>query len=191
MAVGRGRKRLEYLCKPAVMALLIWLALALHPARPGARAWFVAALALSLAGDVFLMLPSDAFVPGLASFLLGHVAYVVGLRIMGGPWWWAALALVALVAPGAIIGGRILGALASTGQRELLGPVAVYMVAISTMVASALASRRPLAMVGAALFYASDSLIAWNRFVRPLRWAPLAIIVTYHLAQAGLVLSLR
>ena len=40
----------------------------------------MAALALSLAGDVFLMLPSDQFVPGLASFLLGHIAYIVGLQ---------------------------------------------------------------------------------------------------------------
>jgi hypothetical protein len=44
--------------------------------------------------------------------------------------------------------------------------------------------------VGASLFFASDSLIAWNRFVRPRAWAPVAIMVTYHLGQAGLVTSL-
>jgi len=38
--------------------------------------------------------------------------------------------------------------------------------------------------------FVSDSLIAENRFVRPLPWAPVAIIVTYHIAQAGLVWSL-
>ena len=32
----------------------------------------------SLAGDVFLMLPRDAFVAGLAAFLVAHVCYVVG-----------------------------------------------------------------------------------------------------------------
>jgi uncharacterized membrane protein YhhN len=47
-----------------------------------------------------------------------------------------------------------------------------------------------LAVGGAALFFASDTLIAWNRFVRPRPWMPLAIIVTYHVGQAGLVLSL-
>src|SRR5205085_9322055 len=56
-AVARERKLLEYLCKPAVMAFLIWGALALRPDHPAQRGWFVAALALSLAGDVFLMLP--------------------------------------------------------------------------------------------------------------------------------------
>ena len=44
--------------------------------------------------------------------------------------------------------------------------------------------------IGAVLFYCSDALIAWRRFVRPKPWQPLVIIVTYHLAQAGLVLSL-
>jgi uncharacterized membrane protein YhhN len=58
------------------------------------------------------------------------------------------------------------------------------------MVASALASGVPLAATGAVLFMVSDTLIAWNRFVRPLEWAPITIIVTYHLAQAALVVSL-
>ena len=34
-------------------------------------------------------------------------------------------------------------------------------------------------------------MIAWNRFVRPFRGADVAIMVTYHLGQAGLVLSLH
>ena len=48
----------------------------------------------------------------------------------------------------------------------------------------------PTAMMGATLFFVSDALLGWNRFVRPLRWAPVGIMTTYHLGQAGLVLSL-
>jgi hypothetical protein len=58
------------------------------------------------------------------------------------------------------------------------------------MVACALATGNVLAGVGASLFFASDALIAWNRFVIPVRWAPVAIMVTYHVGQAGLVTSL-
>jgi uncharacterized membrane protein YhhN len=47
-----------------------------------------------------------------------------------------------------------------------------------------------VAGVGAVLFVGSDSMIAWDRFVRPFAWAPLAIMVTYQLGQAGLVASL-
>ena len=40
------------------------------------------------------------------------------------------------------------------------------------------------------VFYASDATLAWNRFVRPLRHGHLAVMVTYHLGQIGLVLGL-
>jgi uncharacterized membrane protein YhhN len=61
---------------------------------------------------------------------------------------------------------------------------------ISLMVASAIGTGHLLAVAGAASFYASDALIAWNRFVRGTAHAGVAIMVTYHLAQMGLVLSL-
>ena len=44
--------------------------------------------------------------------------------------------------------------------------------------------------IGALLFVTSDSMIAWSKFVAPFDAAPVAIMVTYHLAQAGFVLSL-
>jgi hypothetical protein len=47
-----------------------------------------------------------------------------------------------------------------------------------------------LAAVGGALFFASDALIAETRFVGPRPGAAVAIMVTYHLALAALVLSL-
>ena len=64
------------------------------------------------------------------------------------------------------------------------------MVVISVMLATACATGNVLAGVGAALFVSSDAMIAWNRFVRPFPAADIGIMVTYHLGQAGLVLSL-
>jgi len=85
VAVARGMRGVEYLCKPLVMFVLIAAALALDPVDPAERRWFVAALACSLVGDVFLMLEDQQrwFVPGLAAFLLGHVGYVVGMIVAG------------------------------------------------------------------------------------------------------------
>jgi uncharacterized membrane protein YhhN len=188
-AVSRGSKGLEYVCKPAAVAALIGVALALTPAHADRRAWFVVALALSLVGDVFLMLRRDFFVAGLGAFLLAHVAYVVGLRLHGGSWAALAWAAVVVGAAAVAVGRPVVGAVRRR-QPDMVVPVSVYMAVISAMVASALATGVVLAALGAVLFELSDSLIAWNRFVRPLRWAPLAIIVTYHLGQAGLVLSL-
>jgi uncharacterized membrane protein YhhN len=191
VAVNQEQKAIEYVCKPLTLALLIGGALALDPADDTVRTWFVAALVLSLVGDVFLMLPSERlFVFGLGAFLLGHVAYIVGmhldgvdgLRFLGG--------LVLVMALLAVIGTAILRGVRAGPEPELAGPVVAYMFVISAMVASAIGVGRFPGVVGAGLFYVSDALIAWNRFRRETRHGRLAIIVTYHLAQVGLVLSL-
>ena len=75
-------------------------------------------------------------------------------------------------------------------EPALRGPVAVYIAVISAMVVSALASGNVIAAVGAVTFAASDAMIAWSRFLRPFRGSRVAIMVTYHCAQAALVLSL-
>lgn len=190
VAVQLERKALEYVCKPLTMVLLIGLALALDVDNTAVRVWFVAALALSMLGDVFLMLPRDLFVAGLASFLFAHLAFIGGLWVDGvtterlavG----AALAAIAV----AIVGVRIIRAVRAGEQPELVVPVVAYMTAISVMVASAIGTGTMLAIIGAALFFCSDAMIAWARFVRSRAWHPVAIIVTYHAAQAGLTLSL-
>lgn len=190
LAVARGSKPVEYLCKPGTLAALVGVALALDPAESDVRAWFVLALALSLAGDVFLMLPRDLFVAGLTSFLLAHLAYVVGLDLHGGSAGELALAAVPVAVVGAVLATRILRAVVAGGRREIVGPLVAYLLVISAMVTSALASGSIWATAGAVLFFGSDALIAETRFVRPHRGAPVAIMVTYHLGQAGLVLSL-
>jgi uncharacterized membrane protein YhhN len=148
------------------------------------------ALVLSLLGDVFLMLRRDTFAFGLASFLLAHIAYVVGLR--NGPSNTVALvaASVGVVVIAAVVGLRVLRGVVQSGKRELVGPVVAYMAVLAAMFVCALATLNPLAGLGAGLFFCSDAVLAWNRFVRALSWGPLAVIVTYHLGQALLVLSL-
>lgn len=190
LAVARDDKRLEYVCKPGTLAALIGVALTLDPAHGDARAWFILALALSLAGDVFLMLPSDRFVAGLASFLFAHVAYVIGLTRHGGSAAALFVAAVPVVIVTGLLGARFLRAARATGHDELVGPLIAYMTVIAAMVTCAVASGNALAAIGAVLFMASDALIAETRFVGPRIWAPVVIMVTYHLGQAGLTLSL-
>jgi uncharacterized membrane protein YhhN len=181
----------EYICKPAALAALVVAAAALDPAAGTdvRRHWFVAALVFSLVGDVLLMLPSDQFVGGLSAFLVAHCCYLVGF-------WSRGPALVPLLIAGAVtavvigmLGRKIVGA-AREQDRTLVGPVAAYIVVIGAMLATALAVGNPLAAVGAVLFVASDSMIAWSRFVGKVPYASVLIMVTYHLGQAGLVVSL-
>ena len=190
VAVHQQQRVLEYVCKPLTIVLLIGCALAMNPDDDAVRAWFVAALVLCLIGDVLLMVPQDVFVFGLGSFLFGHLAYIVGMHVDGvdGPRFLVGIVIVMALL--AVIGTRVLRGVRAGPEPELAGPVVAYMFVISAMVASAIGVGHVAGVVGASLFYASDALIAWNRFVRETRQGPLAIIITYHLAQVGLVLSL-
>ncbi|MCU1351829.1 MAG: putative rane protein [Acidimicrobiales bacterium] len=188
--VLRGNQRLRYVCKPATLAALVAVAVALHPFDARVRVWIVVGLVFSLAGDVFLMLSDRWFVAGLASFLLGHVAYVVGLTMARASAGWL-LVGVAVVAVGVVAVGRpVVRSVRSGEHPELTGPVVAYLTVISAMVVSAFGTRSAWAIAGASLFYVSDAVLAWNRFVEQRRWGDIGVMTTYHLGQAGLVLFL-
>ena len=215
VAVARGNKRAEYVLKPGALAVLFLGALFLKPTgpavgwtmygplprSPGTAVWVftLVALGLSLAGDVFLMLPQDLFVAGLGSFLLAHVAYVVAFNRTAPPEPLTAVATVAVAAVAVPLFLRMRRGMLDKGQGEFQAPVAVYVLAIGAMVVSAVATagrsgwpagNSAAAIAGALLFMASDSMIGWSRFVEDFPRSGLAIIVTYHLGQALLVLGL-
>jgi uncharacterized membrane protein YhhN len=218
-AVATGDRFLEYIAKPSVMVFLFGVVLTVDASSEAAQAWFAVAIAFSLAGDVFLMLPRDRFVLGLASFLLAHLAYVVGLLQLDLSAPFLALGLVAAALLVGVVGTRIVAGVRSRGPEALVLPVSVYIGAIAAMAAAAFATGDLRAIVGATLFCASDAMIGWDRFISepavepaavtaegtgaapdrlPARPAPFGlpggvrvwIMVTYQLGQAGLVLSL-
>jgi uncharacterized membrane protein YhhN len=190
IAVIDSDHRLELLCKPLAIVGLIGVALALEPDNDSVRTWFVAALIFSLAGDVFLMIRRwDLFVLGLGAFLVAHLAYVLGFLIGGVD---ALRTVGGLVVAGAAVGTVGLRIVKAVHERqpELALPVVTYMGVISLMLVVAIGSGSGAALLGGLLFYISDALIGWSRFVKDFKLAPLAIIVTYHVAQVALVSSL-
>jgi uncharacterized membrane protein YhhN len=190
LAVATDRRAVVYLAKPLTMLLLIGVALTIEPVEGATRTLFVLALVFSLLGDVFLMLPRNLFVAGLSAFLIGHVLYIAGLQVRGQTGTWFLAGLVVVVVAVLAVGVRILRAVRTGDDPAMAGPVSAYLVVISFMVASAFGTRNAFAIAGAGLFYASDALLAWNRFVAEKHWAGPAIMMTYHLGQVGLVLSL-
>ena len=191
IAVGSRNRRLEYVAKPLTTLGLVALAVALEPRDDAARVLFVVALVLSLAGDVLLMLPNRRrFFPfGLGSFLGAHVAYIPGLLLLGVSVGGTVAGLVVVAVGAATVGLRIVRGVRSSTP-ALVGPVVVYLVVIFAMLVAAWGTLLPLAMLGAALFCVSDAVLGDNEFVRPRAGSHLVVMVTYHLAQAFLVLSL-
>jgi uncharacterized membrane protein YhhN len=189
VAVGTGRRRLEWAAKPATVAQLVAVAATVDPASGVARAWFVAALLASLAGDVLLMLPGDRFEAGLVAFLVAHLAYVAGFLADEHH---VVPLLAGLVVVGAALGtaGRVVVRAAGRRSARLVGPVAAYAAVLSAMVVAGWSTGEAAALVGTSLFLASDGLLAWGRFVAPAPGGRVAVHATYHAAQAALVLSL-
>jgi len=148
------------------------------------RRWVLAGLWLSLAGDVALLWPKEGFLPGLVSFLLAHLAYLVAFtrRVRFGAAWppFAAYALVA---------GGILSLLWAGVPAGLRLPVLAYVACLAAMAAQAAvlwrrgSARGGVLALGGALFVVSDALLATNRFAGPLVLSNLWILTTYWVAQ--------
>lgn len=194
----------HWLFKPLTMVFAIVLvAYGTHPQSAKgtfySKSWWLlgAALVGSLAGDAFLMV-EGFFIPGLVSFLLAHIAYIVLFR-QGVAWFPRPLALVATLG----VGGAMYAFLWQGGLPvELRIPVAVYVTVIALMAAQAIGRAAVLGdrtarqvALGACFFMLSDSLLATNRFVQPLPLAQVWVLATYYAAQAfivhGMVQALR
>jgi uncharacterized membrane protein YhhN len=198
ISVAKGWRKLEYIAKPAVMvAILVWVGLI--GGFQGPMLWFVAGILFSLAGDVFLMLPRESFIAGLVAFLLAHVCYLIGFSVYGLFFNLALVFLALVILLTAIqLYKRISEGLRSRARSDLQIPVLVYSVVISLMLFSALAtlvrpnwrfSAAAIASAGALLFYISDVLLAWNRFVSPLPGGRVISMPAYHLGQLGIILG--
>ena len=189
LAVSIDNRPLEYVCKPLTMVALVFVAMTLDPSSDAARWLLVIGLLLSMAGDIFLMLPADLFVPGLASFLLAHIFYVVALAALGVGLGGLVTGVVVAGVAAALIGRRIVAG-AAAADAALRIPVIAYMTAISAMVTFAFGTGVLFAVGGALLFFVSDAVLGWTRFVRQFPRSRQLVIVTYHLGQMGLVLAL-
>lgn len=189
-AVVRRNKVLEYACKPGAALGFLAATIALDPVSDAARLWLSIALVFCVLGDVFLMLPRDAFVPGLGSFAVAQVLLAVSFALQDPTASRLVVALVIVVPAVVVLARRFIGALGRSGHRNLILPIVVYMVVISSMVTAAISGGTAIGVAGAVLFLISDSLIAEERFVASRRWQPVTIIITYHLALTGLVVGL-
>ncbi len=197
LAVWKGWLKLEIVAKPAVMlCLFAWLALT--AGLQGALLWFGLGVLFSLAGDVALIFSDRFFIFGLVAFLFAQIAYVMGFNTplpKTSAIWSLGMAVVLGLAAVRVIRPIVAGVRAQ-GQPRLVGPVVVYSVVITLMLLSALLTLfRPewlstpalLVSVGAFLFYLSDIVLAWNRFVAPIRRGRVLNIGLYHLGQIAIV----
>ena len=197
LALWKKWSRLEYLAKPAVMVILfLWLWTSIG--MSGAAFWFGLGILLSLAGDILLMISLDRlFIAGLVAFLLAHLAYLVGFNIPIpeiSAWGFFLAIMVGL--GGMRVIRRILASLSANGQDRMRIPIIIYGTVISLMLLSAMmkltdftwdANAGALVSAGAFLFYVSDIILAWHKFVSPIQHGRIYNIGAYHLGQITLI----
>lgn len=162
-----SRRRVEWFLKPAA-ALVFVVAGAWAGAFDSTYGQILfGGLILAAIGDV-LLIPKDrrAFLGGLISFLLGHVAYGVAFAVRGiDPIWTAGAAAILVV-----VAAPVLRWLWPHVEAPMKGPVLAYVAVITTMVALAAgtygAHGDAFLLAGAIGFYLSDLSVAQGRFVK-------------------------
>jgi uncharacterized membrane protein YhhN len=197
LALRRNWPRLEYIAKPAVMAcLFIWLVL--ESGLQDHLLWFGLGILFSLIGDVLLMISLERlFIPGLAAFLFTHISYLIGLQdqlLNITVWSFVLLFFIFLNAIRLL--KRLLGAMRASGQDRLVYPVVLYSLVVSLVLYAAMSTifdpawgttAAFLVSAGAFLFWLSDLILAWNKFVSPVNNSRTINILAYHLGQIGLI----
>ncbi len=205
LAVGLKWNKIKPFAKTlAMLTVIVWTLVAAHWQFDALIVLLLIAQIFGLAGDVFLLFPDKWFMQGLAAFLFGHLAYISLLvicltrLIKGGPGLegvfsaviWALVIWASIL----IIFYRIFGVLS---KRNLVNgfmwmAIQIYGWVLSGLVALAFftifvlkdfPNTLLLLPIGSFLFLISDSLLAYNRFIKPIKGGDLYVIVTYHLAQ--------
>lgn len=180
---------LKFIFKPLIVgSMLLYFVVKTKNKFVRFRLWMILAMVYCMAGDAFLMFEGRDnlfFILGLASFLVGHIFYILVFRRIASDKFVSfhipkTLIVVAYVA--------ILLYLLIPRADALWLPVVLYALVIGTMLVFALHLTKIgrigwLIAVGAFLFVISDSVIALNKFYTHIPYNHWIVMITYIAAQ--------
>lgn len=186
----------HFLTKPAILlSLLIFFVKQSAHLEKGTRIRMTMALFLSLLGDILLMFVFKSphfFSGGLVAFLLAHIFFIILFyRKKSNKPLGFGLTLGTILYIVFIL-NFILGNLGTMRY-----PVIIYMVIIMNMFIAATHRKKNvgklsynLILIGAILFVVSDSILALNKFYKPILYPQVSIMLTYGLAQLFITLGI-
>lgn len=172
-------RRAYFFCKPLPLMFILFLAF-LKPAQI-APLWLVA-ISFGLAGDVFLLW-EKGFLPGLLSFLLGHIFYIAAFAERGGVYAGPlAVFTAAIISLSAFV--YLAQHLVRSRRKVYILPVLLYISVTAILVVQSV--KPPVlysAVLGIFLFALSDFLLAFDKFVRQIWYVQAGVSLTYFTAQ--------
>lgn len=192
VARTQGRTGLAGVLKPLPIALLAAAMLRVGVTDTSYRNLVVAALLASMAGDVLLIF-HGRFVAGLLCFFAAHLLYITAfapaVRLDGSAW----ALLVPFLGFAALV-VRYLWPHLGRYRAPVMGYVSVisamgWLATLRALEGEVAPASAALALLGAYSFMASDTILAVDRFARPVRGRHVAVMGTYYAAQVLLALS--
>ena len=179
--IFNNKIELRFFTKPILLPILILMYISkVKSEKMQLNSFFLAGLVLSFFGDLFLLF-NWGFLPGLGSFLLAHLFYIISFKKKVqkriSKFWPIILSLYA----------SILLVILFPYLKEMKIPVIIYAVVIATMMYNALKTHNRNLIIGALLFLISDTLLSVYLFLQPLMILNLLVMATYILAQLFLV----
>ncbi|REG84632.1 lysoplasmalogenase [Winogradskyella sediminis] len=187
---------IHYIAKPAiVISLLVWFIRHSKTLSKTIRSTTILALIFSVLGDIFLLFVAQSphfFTSGLVAFLTAHIMYILVFLKHRNPQKSAISFVVLLLVYAVSVFYFLNGNLGA-----MLIPVIIYMLVILIMATTAYLRKGKvnllsygLVFLGALFFLVSDSILALNKFYKPLAYSNYTIMFTYALAQYLIVIGL-
>lgn len=188
----------------SLIILIVWTLFGVDYQSPWLAVLLITALLFGLAGDVFLALSDKWFTVGLGAFLLGHLTYLgligvvlirsrrLGLitRIPG----WSVVPISIVFLTALLVFDRVIVVPMRKGdpEKSLVAALFVYAFFLTSLVVfsafmaiqlSGLTWKIWSLALGGILFFISDFILAYDRFVSRVRFGKLWVMTTYHMAQ--------
>lgn len=193
--IATNNQNLRLISKPLIIPLLTTCYLSLQiPRKPIMKDYLLHGLFFSWIGDVLLQ-SEKLFIPGLLAFLTAHIFYIIFFaKTRSNQHSFFKLRPIMLMAVLAYLVEFMYILWPYLGEMKI--PVLIYGITISTMLSAAMWQYQKLEnktalffIIGATLFVASDSLLAFNRFRESFNLAGVSIMTTYILAQLFIVIG--
>lgn len=176
--------------------LMLWTFQITH--WSGGMIWFGLALVFSLLGDIALLLSPRYFLAGVGAFFLAHLSYVIGFNQQPAPFALGPMIMAVLVGMSSARVFRVLrpGVTKVSHGKRIFFAISLYGLTLTLMLLFSLitlfrsdwaGSAAILSASGGILFYISDTLLGYDRFVRRIKHGQSYVHLTYHLGQIGLV----
>lgn len=196
-AVYANLPNLRFFSKPLICISLIFILYKETGLKKNIEKLVAVGLFFGCLGDIFLMLNENMFVAGLASFLIGHILYVIAFSKQTSAKALSKHKSYILIAGILASFCYYLYSILQPSLGPLKIPVILYIIVIAAMTFFAYTRRYQtntlsfiICLIGALLFIFSDSILALNKFVAYLANSGLYIMSSYILAQYFITLGI-